>query len=75
MTKNLPEDLPALQGWVGVQGAADRLGISRQHAGRMFTERKFGTLRRIEGSYTVVVSVAELDAMLLSGENVADHGK
>jgi hypothetical protein len=58
------EDLPVLEGWLGVQGAADALGYTRQHVFRLFKTRKFTTLRRIEDSYTVVVSKDEIDAIL-----------
>lgn len=71
MTDKIPnEDLPVLEGWLGVQGAADRLGFTRQHVFRLFKGRKFKTLRRIEDSYTVVVSTQEIDGMIAarSGE-------
>lgn len=53
-------DLPVLEGWVGVGGAAEILGYSRQHTFRLFKQRRFNTLRRLADSHTVVVSVAEL---------------
>jgi hypothetical protein len=64
------EDLPVLEGWLGVQAAADRLGYTRQHVFRLFKARKFGSLRRIEDSYTVVVSQAEIEHLVAerSGE-------
>lgn len=74
MSDKIPnEDLPVLEGWLGVQGTADRLGYSRQHVFRLFKRRKFTTLRRIEDSYTVVVSVAEIDRLVAerSGETEA----
>lgn len=62
------EDLPVLPGWVGVGGAAAILGTSRQYAFRLFKQRKFRTLHRVDGSHSVVVSTKELEEYMASRE-------
>lgn len=75
MSDKIPnEDLPVLEGWLGVQGAADRLGYTRQHVFRLFKARKFKSLRRIEDTFTVVVSTSEIDDMIAARTGEPEGG-
>lgn len=76
MSDKIPnEDLPVLEGWLGVQGAADRLGYTRQHVFRLFKARKFKTLRRIQDTFTVVVATQELDDMIAARSGEPEDGQ
>lgn len=76
MSDKIPnEDLPVLEGWLGVQGAADRLGYTRQHVFRLFKARKFKTLRRLQDTYTVVVATSELDEMIAARSGETEGGQ
>lgn len=71
------ENVPALDGWVGLTEAAEILGISRQHSykrARLGSEGKTGgykTIRQIGTKPMYVVSVTELNESLQLREEVS----
>lgn len=55
--------LPKIPGWVSITEAGDMLGVTRQHAYRMARERTFTTLSRLGESFTIGVTIAEVEQM------------
>lgn len=70
------ENIPTLDGWVNLTEAAEMIGITRQHAhkkARLANEGKangWKTIHRVGRKPMYVVSIREIEEMLVAAEEV-----
>lgn len=58
------EDVPVLEGWVNLTEAAEKLGVTRQHAYKLAKNGGFSTLHQLGTKPAYVVNTTEIEKIL-----------